>query len=152
MTVQEFTNRAADIKRAEFDAKQEELRRGKGTGSAELPAAVARSCGDDLSMIAVYGIGRNLRADFGYRGASITAAAGDRADMGGWAVEELTPTRAVMVKRQGKKVTRCPVYLAAATRDFSTPPSSPRAASEVAPQVPPITPMAAAQPAVGGSK
>jgi hypothetical protein len=157
MTIQEFTNRQADIKRAEMESKLEEARR-KGNPSSQasppVTGPVARTCDDDLSMYAVYGIARNLRADFGYRGATITAAAGDHVDMGGWSVEELTATRALMVKRTGKKVIRCPLYLSAGVREFAAPLPSPQPRTPSVPEssveVPPIFPVSGA--AVGSTK
>lgn len=149
MTIQEFTNRQAEIRRAEMNSKLQEAER-KNNPAAPVAAPIARTCDDDLTMYAVYGIGRNLRADFGYRGATITAAPGDHADMGGWTVEELTPTRAIMVKaaaaskRKGKQnvavAKRCPLYLSSGVRDFAAPPTVP-ASTDAAVQVPPITPM-----------
>lgn len=149
MTIQEFTNRQAEIRRAEMESKLQETQH-KNNPTTPVAAPIARTCDDDLTMYAVYGIGRNLRADFGYRGATITAAPGDQADMGGWTVEELTPTRAIMVKaavtgkRKGKHseaaAKRCPLYLSAGVRDFAAPPSS-TAPTDTAVQVPPISPM-----------
>lgn len=162
LTIQEWTNRQAEIKRAEMESKLNEVRN-KGTASSSgtassapatpVPAAVttARTCDDDLSMSAVYGIGKNLRAEFTYRGAVMTAAPGDHADMGGWMVEELTPTRATMIKNRatgkgrGKhaELKRCPLYLTGGVRDFAAPPAPAAVAAQVdtSVQVPPISPV-----------
>lgn len=141
LTVQEWSNRQAEIKRAEMDSRLREQRSKLG---ADQAPRVARSCDEDLSMFAVYGMGSRLRADFAYRGAVVTLGPGDRTDIGGWFVEELTPTRALMVQRKGKNmVGSCPVYLSARNRD-----ASPGAVVAAAPadaaavQVPPIKPLA----------
>lgn len=153
MTIQEWTNKQAEIKRAELESKLEEARHKGNAASSPVPVAapVARTCDDDLAMYAVYGIGRNLRADFGYRGATITAAAGDHADMGGWTVEELTPSRAIMVrtgskgkgKSKGSALVRCPLYLSSGVRDFAAPPTMPtmQASTDSSLSVPPISPV-----------
>src|SRR4051812_28532476 len=102
LTVQEWTNLQSEIKRAEARNKL----------NSGVPARIARTCDDELAMYAVFGVGSKLRADFGFRGTTATLAPGENAELGGWYVEELTPSRAVMVKRSGKKViSRCPVYL-----------------------------------------
>jgi hypothetical protein len=151
MTIQEYTNRQAEIRRAEMESKLLESQR-KNHPAVAVAAPIARTCDDDLTMYAVYGIGNSLRADFGYRGATITAAPHDRADMGGWTVEELTPTRAIMVKtaatgkRSGKGkhreaiAKRCPLYLSAGVREFAAPPVAP-VAPDTSTQVLPIPPM-----------
>lgn len=143
MTIQELTNRQADIQRAKLDSELDEARHKSNPAapaSAPVADSSARACDGDLAMYAVYGIGRNLRADFQYKGATITAGPLDHADLGGWVLEELTPTRALMVKRQGKKLVRCPVYLSAGVREFAAAPSTP-AAADSSVQVPPISPI-----------
>ena len=143
MTVQEWTLKQSELKRAEFANKLREAQQ-KGSSDQVQGIAVARTCDDDLQMSAVYGMGKNLRADFIYRGATVTLSPGGDADMGGWFVQELTATRAIMVKRgKGKSVKRCPLYLSAGTRDFTAPVTPLTVAADVQPQVPPISPVAA---------
>lgn len=148
LTIQEWTLMQGELKRAEHANKMREERK-KGT-EGPAPVVVDRTCDDDLQMSAVYGMGRNLRADFIYRGATVTLSPGGEADMGGWFVRELTPTRAVMVKRQpgSKKVKTCPLYLSAGARDFTVPVVPVTGASGIQPQVPPIS--AVASPAASG--
>ena len=139
MTIQEWTLTQAQIKRAEQANKlRDEQKKG---ADAPVPVAVARSCDEDLQMIAVYGMGRNLRADFMYKGATVTLSPGGEGEMGGWSVKELTPTRATMVKhgRNAKSAKTCPLYLSAASHDFSAPVMPMASASDV--QVPPIAPV-----------
>lgn len=139
MTIQEWTLMQAQLKRAEQANKlRDEQKKG---ADAPVPVAVAHSCDEDLQMIAVYGMGRNLRADFVYKGATVTLSPGGEGEMGGWSVRELTPTRATMVKRgrNAKSAKTCPLYLSAASHDFSAPIVPMTSASDV--QVPPITPV-----------
>ena len=134
MTIQEWTLMQAQLKRAEQANKlRDEQRKGADT---PVPVAVARACDEDLQMVAVYGIGHNLRDDFMYKGATVTLSPGGEGEMGGWSVKELTPTRATMVKR-GRKA--CPIYLSAASHDFSAPIVPMSSTSDV--QVPPIAPV-----------
>jgi hypothetical protein len=158
LTIEEWTLMQGELKRAEHANKlREELKKG-ATGPA--PILLDKTCDEDLQMSAVYGMGRNLRADFIYRGATVTLSPGGEADMGGWFVKELTPTRALMVKRTkgAKSVKTCPLYLSAGTRDFTAPVVPAIRASEVQVQVPPISPVAAPAPvrsvpaSVGSSK
>jgi hypothetical protein len=156
LTIQEWTLMQGDLKRAEHANKMREERKRGAEGPA--PVVVDRTCDDDLQMSAVYGMGRNLRADFIYRGATVTLSPGGQADMGGWYVKDLTPTRALMVKRgkNAKDVKSCPLYLSAGTRDFTVPVVPVVSASNIPAQVPPISavaPVNGGQPgSVGGSK
>lgn len=135
MTIQEWTNRQAEIKRAEQEAKLEEQRR---KTNVSTPVQIARTCDADIAMFAVYGVGERLWADFGYRGATVTLAAGEGRDVGGWYVEELNASRALLVKRAGHKiVSRCPVYLSTVTQ--SAPSTGTATVSET--DVPPIRPL-----------
>lgn len=141
LTIQEWTLMQGELKRAEHVNKLREEQKKGAEGPA--PVVIAHTCDEDLQMTAVYGMGRNLRADFIYRGATVTLSPGGEADMGGWFVKELTPTRALMVKRSrgAKSVKTCPIYLSAGARDF-TAPVLPITASDVQVQVPPISPAA----------
>lgn len=155
LTLQEWTLMQGDLKRAEHANKLREEQKKGAEGPA--PVVIAHTCDEDLRMSAVYGMGRNLRADFIYRGATVTLSPGGEADMGGWFVKELTPTRALMVKRSrgAKAVKTCPIYLSAGARDFTVPVVPMAGASDVQVQVPPITPVAGAvqKPvALGGVK
>lgn len=142
MTIQEWSLKQSELKRAEFANKLRETQQ-KGNPDQAQTVATVRTCDDDLQMSAVYGMGKNLRADFIYRGATVALSPGGDADMGGWFVQELTPTRAIMVKRgKGTAVKRCPLYLSAGTRDFTAPVTPMTMASDVPLQVPPITPVA----------
>ena len=76
MTIQEWTNRQAEIKRAEQEAKLEEQRR---KTNVSTPVQIARTCDADIAMFAVYGVGEKLWADFGFHGATVTLAAGGQA-------------------------------------------------------------------------
>jgi hypothetical protein len=154
LTIQEWTLMQGDLKRAEHANKLREEQKKGAEGPA--PVVVAHTCDEDLQMSAVYGMGSNLRADFIYRGATVTLSPGGEADMGGWFVKELTATRALMIKRNrgAKAVKTCPIYLSAGARDF-TAPVLPISASDVQVQVPPISPAAgvAQKPALlGGIK
>lgn len=146
LTIEEWTLMQGELKRAEHANKlREELKKG-ATGPA--PILLDKTCDEDLQMSAVYGMGRNLRADFIYRGATVTLSPGGEADMGGWFVKDLTPTRALMVRRTkgAKSVKTCPLYLSAGSRDFSAPVVPVVRASDVQMQVPPISPVAASAP------
>ena len=135
MTIQEWTNRQAEIKRAEQEAKLDEQRR---KTNVSAPVQIARTCDADIAMFAVYGVGEKLWADFGFRGATVTLAAGEGRDVGGWYVDDLTPSRAMLVKRSGRKVVaRCPIYLSTVTQ--ATQASGTPAAGET--DVPPIKPL-----------
>lgn len=141
LTIQEWTIMQGNLKRAEYANKlREEQKKG-----ADGPVAVVldRTCDDDLRMSAVYGVGHNLRADFVYRGATVTLSPGGDADMGGWSVKELTPTRALMVKKNksSKALKTCPLYLSAAARDFSAPIAPLTGAGDSHVRVPPISPV-----------
>lgn len=139
MTIQEWTLMQAQLKRAEQANKLRDEQK-KGV-DAPAPVVVANTCDMNLQMVAVYGMGHNLRADFMYKGATVTLSPGGEGDMDGWSVKELTPTRATMVKRgrNAKAARPCPLYLSAASRDFSAPIVPLTSASDV--QVPPITPV-----------
>lgn len=147
LTVQEWTLQESEIKRAEWANKLREERQKGNPEKANASVLADRTCDDDLQMSAVYGMGRNLRADFIYRGATVTLQPGGDADMGGWSVRELTATRAVMVKRirtsKGVSVKTCPLYLSAGTRDFTAPVTPLVSSADVQEQVPPIRPIAA---------
>ena len=80
MTIQEWTNRQSEIKRAEQEAKLEEQRR---KSNVSTPVQIARTCDADIAMFAVYGVGEKLWADFGFRGATVTLAADEGRDVGG---------------------------------------------------------------------
>jgi hypothetical protein len=149
MTIQEWTLMQAQLKRAEQANKlRDEQKKG---ADAPVPVAVARACDEDLQMVAVYGIGRNLRADFMYKGATVTLSPGGEGEMGGWSVKELTPTRAMMVKRgrNAKSAKTCPLYLSAVSHDFSAPVVPLSSSSDV--QVPPISPVATPAPIQAGA-
>jgi hypothetical protein len=155
LTVQEWTLQESEIKRAEWANKLREERQKGNPDKANAPVVADRTCDDDLQMSAVYGMGRNLRADFIYRGATVTLQPGGDADMGGWSVRELSATRAVMVKRTksrngGVNVKTCPLYLSAGARDFTAPVTPLVNSGEVQEQVPPIRPITA--PAAGSGQ
>lgn len=154
LTVQEWTLQESEIKRAEWANKLREERQKGNPEKANAPVVADRTCDDDLQMSAVYGMGKNLRADFIYRGATVTLQPGGDADMGGWSVRELTATRAVMVKRtktaKGVTVKSCPLYLSAGTRDFTAPVTPLVSSGDVQEQMPPIRPIA--PPASSGQK
>lgn len=147
LTIQEWTLMQGDLKRAEHANKMREEQKKGAQGPA--PAVLEKTCDDDLQMSAVYGMGRNLRADFIYRGATVTLSPGGEADMGGWFVKDLTPTRALMLKRLkgSKSVKTCPLYLSAGSRDFTVPVVPIVRASDVQMQVPPISAVAVPTPA-----
>lgn len=159
LTIEEWTLMQGDLKRVEHANKLREEQKKGADGPAPF-AVVAHTCDEDLQMSAVYGMGRNLRADFVYRGATVTLAPGGEADMGGWSVKELTPTRALMVKhgKSSKAAKTCPIYLSAGARDFTVPVVAPvTSSSDVQVQVPPITPVGSAAAgqksvALGGAK
>lgn len=145
ITVQELTNRQADLKRIELDTKLSEARAKITGGNAQTQ--FARTCDDDLSLYAVYGVGKKLRADFGFHGAVVTLAPGAKIDAGGWYVEELTPTRAMMIKKTNNKiVAHCPIYLSNGVKPavpLATVVAGSTAASNV--MVPPIIPVSASR-------
>lgn len=149
MTISEWTLMQAQLKRTEQANKlREEQKKG---ADAPVPVAVAHTCDEDLQMVAVYGMGHNLRADFLYKGATVTLSPGGEGEMGGWSVKELTSTRALMVKRgrNAKSAKMCPLYLSAASHDFSTPIVPMSTGSEV--QVPPIAPVSTLSAVQGGA-
>lgn len=119
MTVTERTLKQSEIARAKMDADLAEARK-RALGETSQPTAAApkitdKNADDVLSLISVYGVGDNLKADFLFQGAIITLEPGGKTKAAGWSVEKLTPTQAVMVKYIGKTVARREsVYLAAA--------------------------------------
>jgi len=153
LTIQEWTVMQGNLKRAEYANKLREEQKKGVEGLAPIPIVVDRSCDEDLQMSAVYGMGRNLRADFIYKGATVTLSPNGEADMGGWSVRELTPTRATMVRKikGSKSVKTCSLYLSAGSRDYSTPVVPLTSASDNHVQVPPISPAATQPQAASGS-
>jgi hypothetical protein len=149
LTIQEWSIMQGNLKRAEYENKLRDERKKGAEGPA--PVVVDRSCDEDLQMSAVYGVGRDLRADFIYKGATITLAPGATADMGGWSVKELTGSRALMVRKVkgSKSVKTCSLYRSASTRDYSAPVAPLTGAGDSHVQVPPISPVAV--PAAAGA-
>lgn len=138
ITLGEATAHNTEMRRAKWAADLDEMRRKSG-GNA--PAQIAKTCDEDLSMYAVYGPSSRLKADFGYRGATITLSAGDKREIGGWSVEELSTTRAVTVKKEkGKVVARCPVYLSTIAQPFTPSSVSTSNTATANVSVPPIAP------------
>jgi len=135
MTIQEFGSRQADLKRAKMDA---DLIEQKKKASPVITAApLAATCDQYINLLAVYGVEKKLRDDFAFHGATFTLAPGEKSDVGGWHVEELTSSRALMVKRsEGKITSRCPIYLSNGYKPSVDIPPIPSNANV---QVPPIT-------------
>ena len=143
MTVTERTLKQSEIARAKMDADLAEAKK-RALGESSQPTAAApkiteKSADDVLSLISVYGVGKNLKADFLFQGAIITLEPGSKTKAAGWSVESLTPTQAVMVKYIGKTVARREsVYLAAAqaAAPLGTPAPAPVVAPAAAAPVP----------------
>lgn len=108
LTVGEATQMQSEITRAELNVRLEETKKKLGSAMPAPPAVVAEAKEADelLSLISVYGVGKNLKADFLFRGAIVTLAVGGAVGAVGWTLESLTPTQAVLVKKDGKVVTR----------------------------------------------
>lgn len=121
MTVGEATRMQSEIARAELNVRLEETRK-KLTAALPAPVIVTeqKEADEVLTLLNVYGIGGKLRGDFLFRGAVVTLSPGGKVGAVGWMLESLTPTQAVMVKRDGKVVVRrSTLYLSGLRTDKS---------------------------------
>lgn len=109
LTAVEASQKQSEIARYELDARLEEMKRKiQGTQPVVVPPMMqeAKEADELLSLISVYGVGKNLKADFLFRGTVITLSPGSRVGAVGWILESLTPTQAVVVKKDGRAVVR----------------------------------------------
>ena len=121
MTVTEVTLKQSEIARAELDSRLSDIRnKNNFTNTAPVAVRTAPTLADKdadevLSLVSVYGVGTNLKADFLFRGTVVTLEAGGKTEAAGWRVEKLSQTEAVLVRvNKGKVIKRNTVYLSSA--------------------------------------
>ena len=108
MSMGEATARQADIARAEMDLRLATLKKQLEQGTLQAPPLpthvqiAEKDASDMIQLVAVYGIGNELRADFLFQNAPITLTPKSKTSIAGWYLESLSPAQAVLIKRGGK--------------------------------------------------
>lgn len=95
---------------------------------------------DDLRLIAIYGVERNLTADIYYNGAVFSVSQGGET-VDGWRVQTITPSRVVLqhlMAGKGKKQKTHVIYLSDPTINMTTPNAQDVSTSALRGGIPPI--------------
>lgn len=113
MTITEKSLKQSEIARAEMESRLSQIRKKDEAKILPInPLLTSKNADEILNLISVYGVGEKLKADFQFQGGIVTLEPNGATEAAGWNVEKLTPTEAVLIKRNGKKVVkRSTLYL-----------------------------------------